>query len=241
MKDDGFLGRWSARKAAARAGDLEEAPEVASEPQLAPSTDETVAADGPSDEELSDAELLEKYELPDPDGMAAGDDFSAFMKDGVPARLRNRALRKLWISNPALANLDELLDYGEDFTDAATVVENLQTLYQVGRGFMRDEDYAEREETEEEADDLAADAPSPDPEEANDAASESPGVGLAENGSADQDAPASTALETERPVVANEPVDMRAAAAEFESQNTPVGRAARPARRMAFQFKKDVT
>ncbi|MEM1419713.1 MAG: DUF3306 domain-containing protein [Pseudomonadota bacterium] len=240
MKDDGFLGRWSARKAAARAGDLEEAREEASEPQLAPSTDEAVAADGPSDEELSDAELLEKYELPDPDGMAAGDDFSAFMKDGVPARLRNRALRKLWISNPALANLDELLDYGEDFTDAATVVENLQTLYQVGRGFMRDEDYAEREETQEK-DDLAADAPSPHAEEANDAVSENPGVGFAEDGAADQDAPASTALETEWPAVENKSVDMRGDAAEFESQNASVGRAARRARRMAFQFKKDVT
>jgi len=27
-----------------------------------------------------------------------------------------------------------LLDYGEDFTDSATVIENLQTAYQVGKG-----------------------------------------------------------------------------------------------------------
>jgi len=27
-----------------------------------------------------------------------------------------------------------LVDYGEDFTDAATVVENMQTIYKVGKG-----------------------------------------------------------------------------------------------------------
>jgi hypothetical protein len=43
-------------------------------------------------------------------------------------------LRRLWLSNPALANVDGLVDYGQDFTDSATVVENLQTAYQVGRG-----------------------------------------------------------------------------------------------------------
>ena len=35
-----------------------------------------------------------------------------------------------------LANVDMLVDYGEDFTDAATVVENLQTTYQVGKGML---------------------------------------------------------------------------------------------------------
>ena len=54
----------------------------------------------------------------------------------VPVRLRNRALRKLWISNPVLANLDELIDYGDDYTNAAAVLENIQTAYQVGRGFV---------------------------------------------------------------------------------------------------------
>jgi hypothetical protein len=66
--------------------------------------------------------------------MKMGDDFSAFMSKAVPDRLRRRALRRLWLANPALANLDGLLDYGEDFTDSATVIENLQTAYQVGKG-----------------------------------------------------------------------------------------------------------
>ena len=54
------------------------------------------------------------------------------MKEGVPTELRNRALRKLWRVNPVFGHLDGLNDYDGDFTDAATVVKGLKTLYKVG-------------------------------------------------------------------------------------------------------------
>lgn len=88
-------------------------------------------------EEKTDAEVLVELDLPDPDTMQMGDDFSAFMHKAVPDRIRRRALRILWRSNPVLANVDMLVDYGEDFTDAATVVENMQTAYQVGKGMLK--------------------------------------------------------------------------------------------------------
>ncbi len=88
-------------------------------------------------EERPDEDALAELELPDPDTMKQGDDFSAFMADTVPERLRRRALRQLWRSNPVLANLDNLVDYGEDYTDAALVVEHLQTAYQVGKGMLK--------------------------------------------------------------------------------------------------------
>ena len=87
-------------------------------------------------EAQTDAEVLEELGLQDPDTLEAGDDFSAFMAKAVPTRLRNRALRKLWLSNPALANLDALVDYGEDFTTSADAVEVVQTTYQVGKGLL---------------------------------------------------------------------------------------------------------
>jgi hypothetical protein len=94
--------------------------------------------------DLSDEALLAELHLPDPDTLEPGADFTAFMSQQVPTRLRNRALRRLWISNPMLANLDNLVDYGEDFTDAATVIENLRTAYAVGKGihgrFLDEED-----------------------------------------------------------------------------------------------------
>ena len=120
--------------------------------------------------EKSDEELLEELGLPDPDTLQPGDDFKAFMAKAVPDRIRRRALRRLWVSNPALANLDGLLDYGEDFTDSATVVENLQTAYQVGKGMLKHVEELARQAAAEDAPEAApddtppAEDAAPDPE-----------------------------------------------------------------------------
>ena len=106
--------------------------------------------------EKTDEELLLELDLPNPDDMRMGDDFSAFMSKAVPDRLRRRALRRLWLANPALANLDGLLDYGEDFTDSATVIENMQTAYQVGKGMTEHVLEMVRQAEEEAAKQLAA-------------------------------------------------------------------------------------
>lgn len=98
---------------------------------------QAVAADHAALEDLTDAEVLAALELPDPDTLKLGDDFTAFMAKAVPEHIRRRALRTLWRSNPVLANVDMLVDYGEDFTDSAMAVENLQTAYQVGKGMMK--------------------------------------------------------------------------------------------------------
>jgi len=84
----------------------------------------------------SDAEILARLGLRDPETMGLGDDFAAFLRAEVPEHLRRQALRRLWRSNPLLANLDGLVDHGEDYTDAATVVPGMRTAYQVGRGFV---------------------------------------------------------------------------------------------------------
>ena len=118
---------WSRRKAAVAAEARAET-EAAEEAQ----TEEIRQAI----EEKPDSEVLAELNLPDPDTMRQGDDFSAFMAKAVPERLRRRALRRLWTSNPVLANLDELLEYGEDYTDAATVIENMQTVYKLGKGML---------------------------------------------------------------------------------------------------------
>lgn len=117
-------------------------------------------------EELSDEELLEQFDLPRPESLVAGDDFRVFLQEQVPNRLRQRALRHLWRVNPVLANVDGLVDYGEDFTDASTVVEGLQTAYQVGRGMTQHvEELARQEELEAHPETLVEDRQS---EEADD-------------------------------------------------------------------------
>lgn len=87
--------------------------------------------------ERDDAEILAELDLPEPETVESPEDLRAFLKADLPARLRRRALRHLWRLNPVLANLDGLIDYGEDYTDGATVVEALQTAYEVGSGMMR--------------------------------------------------------------------------------------------------------
>ncbi|WP_425078109.1 DUF3306 domain-containing protein [Ruegeria denitrificans] len=123
-RPDGF---WSRRKAAVQAEAKAEA--LALEEQV-------IAERQAELEEQDDAEILAEFNLPDPETLQPGDDVSGFMAKAVPDRLRRRALRRLWRLNPVLANVDGLVDYGEDYTDAACVIENMQTAYQVGKGML---------------------------------------------------------------------------------------------------------
>ncbi len=131
------LDAWSRRKAAVRA-EAEAERRLAAEREAEREAARARAALAGR----SDAETLAALELPDPDDLAAGDDFAAFMRAAVPEHLRRRALRRLWLSDPVLANLDELLDYGEDYTRGPGVVETVRTAYRVGRGMLGDEESA---------------------------------------------------------------------------------------------------
>ncbi len=112
--------------------------------------------------EQSDEEILAALELPDPESLKEGDDFKVFLTDQIPARIKTRALRHLWRANPVLACVDGLVDYGEDFTDAACVIEGMQTAYQVGKGMTK---HVEALAQEAEAERAAAEAaPEADPE-----------------------------------------------------------------------------
>lgn len=118
---------WSRRKAKVR---------EAEETERAAEEAERLADELADREEKTDEEILAELELPDPESLNAGDDFTRFLSAAVPDRIRRKALRRLWLSNPVLANLDGLVDYADDYTDSATVIENLQTAYQVGKGML---------------------------------------------------------------------------------------------------------
>ncbi|WP_420403108.1 DUF3306 domain-containing protein [Nisaea sp.] len=139
-----FLGRWSERKQAARESGLEEvrtgrggaAPVLVEEPPE-PALPELYNGD---ERDMTEEEQAVVAALPDIDSLDADSDFTPFMQSNVPEFLRRKALRALWRLNPVFANVDGLVDYGEDFTDAARVIEGMQTAYNVGRGFLTDED-----------------------------------------------------------------------------------------------------
>jgi len=118
---------WSRRKAAVEQEALAEEVAIAEAQQQA---EETALAERP------DEEILAELGLCAPEQLDSAEQVREFLASAVPARLRSRALRRLWGLNPVLANLDGLVDYGEDYTDAATVIENMQTVYQVGKGMF---------------------------------------------------------------------------------------------------------
>lgn len=150
-RDDDFLARWSRRKTEARSGPK---PSSAEGGRDGRETAEQALPDGARDGERSErtpdelavlredgaADASTRYEGFDFESLDYDSDYTQFMQKDVPDAVRRRALRALWQSDPILANLDGLNDYDEDFTDAALAVDVLKTAYQVGRGYMTDED-----------------------------------------------------------------------------------------------------
>ena len=114
--DENLLLRWSRRKHEARQGKPAAAPQPASaEPEAdpAPAETEIMAASErvASAQDRVPDEPVAAEDLPDLETLTYESDFSAFMREGVPELIKKQALRKLWLSNPLLANLDGLNEY----------------------------------------------------------------------------------------------------------------------------------
>jgi hypothetical protein len=98
MSDDTFLTRWSRRKDEARRAAREPAP------------DQTVPAEEPA---LTEEEIAA---LPKIESIAADTDIRVFMRRGVPAALRNAALRRAWMADPAIRDfVGHARDYDYDW------------------------------------------------------------------------------------------------------------------------------
>jgi len=148
--NEGFMSRWSKRKSNLKNDqgkeknlkgktELQESNVNEQKTVIKEEVDESQYSD------LNDQELLEKFKLPNPEKIKKEKGLDLFFKDGVPDRLRQIALRRVWKLNPIIRFADaEINDYHEDFTDAATVIEGMQTAYQVGKGYLseilKDED-----------------------------------------------------------------------------------------------------
>lgn len=147
-KDEGFVGRWSRLKREARE---KPAQPSGAEPGAEPGDDEaaralppversTVAPTGkaqpPVPKQGEEALPFDPASLPDLESLTYESDYSAFLQKGVPLELRNQALRRLWRSDPVLANLDGLVEYGEDYSHVGTKKMVVRTAYRVGRGMI---------------------------------------------------------------------------------------------------------
>ena len=152
---DPFLSRWARRKAATKTRNAEAEDQLTAE-QLDEGLDSQAAAPQETEEEavLSDEELCARYDLPDPENCTEEDQLDGFFDGRVPDRLRQLAMRRIWRLNPLFRFADEMVEYGEDFTDAATVIPDMQTAYKVGKGYL-DKLLAEEKDAEAAAADAA--------------------------------------------------------------------------------------
>ena len=108
MSDD-FLARWSRRKLEVRRQDRDPAPLEARAPE-ARAPDEMP---GQSEPELTPEEI---EALPPVEELTADSDFSLFLRKGVPERLKNAALRRMWALDPSIRDhVGDARDYAYDW------------------------------------------------------------------------------------------------------------------------------
>lgn len=139
---EGFISRWAKKKANKNSKTTfvekndDDAEKLNLESGIEELNSEQIEDESQYDE-LNDEELLEKFKLPNPEKVKKEKGLDLFFKDGVPDRLRQIALRRVWKLNPIIRYADaDINDYHEDFTDAATVIEGMKTAYQVGKGYL---------------------------------------------------------------------------------------------------------
>jgi hypothetical protein len=130
-RDESLLKRWSRLKREQAERDTAASSAEAPADLSAPATVD-------ADVTPAEAEATVRVEdLPDIGSLTYESDFTVFLAKGVPKALRHEALKKLWRSNPVLANLDGLNDHDLDYrhTDIRTLA--ARSLEDLARGTKR--------------------------------------------------------------------------------------------------------
>ena len=121
-----FFARWSKRARAARPTG-----HAAAGPPDPP--------DLPAADSIPGTDVPDPTDLPDVEELGADSDYRPFLQRTVAPALRRLALRRLWQSDPVLANLDGLNDYDEDFASLhKTGAEAIAAAVRAGRRYARD-------------------------------------------------------------------------------------------------------
>jgi hypothetical protein len=121
-----FLQRWSRRKLG-----LEEPPPPSETPQAQPEQTESAESNAPGAPSApsepsgaaadSAAAPFDLARLPPIESIDASTDIRAFLAPGVPAELTRAALRRAWLSDPAIRDFVGLAENQWDFTNPDTV------------------------------------------------------------------------------------------------------------------------
>jgi hypothetical protein len=117
---DGFLARWAQRKRAVRLSERPEPPPEAEASLDGPAgPDDGAARPGEGDAEAQPDLLADLPSLAD---LTAETDLTPFLRAGIPAVLRNAALRKMWSVDPAIRDfVSEAREYAYDWNTPGSV------------------------------------------------------------------------------------------------------------------------
>lgn len=108
---EGFLSRWSRRKRDAEKDARANTGEVRAEKPV----EQKSEGEPPP---FKEAEPFDIAKLPPIESITAETDIRAFLMPGVPAALRQAALRRAWAADPAIRDFVGLADYDWDFNAA---------------------------------------------------------------------------------------------------------------------------
>lgn len=132
-----FLDRWAKRKADVREAELNERDtDVVAEVDA----ETSIISDGADDPPLVDEPDGSELTVEDVEKLDKDSDFTAFLKAAVPAEIKRLALKKLWASDPVYNVVDGLVEYGEDYSQLHVNVGPIKSAYQVGKGYVTNDD-----------------------------------------------------------------------------------------------------
>lgn len=121
---ENFLTRWSSRKLANRTPsarqDADDAPRDA-KGTAEKSTVAKTGKEGEAQDKLPDNPPFDVAQLPPLDSIGPETDIAAFLRKEVPPDLTRAALRRAWISDPAIRDFVGLVENGWDFNDPSAM------------------------------------------------------------------------------------------------------------------------
>jgi hypothetical protein len=196
MSQDSFLSRWSRRKLtsgkaeAAEPENTEALSEAEAPPEAGP------GIESPDEEVLDEAELAR---LPPLAEITVTTDLAPFLRKGVPLALKNAAMRKMWMLDPAIRDhKDFAVDYAWDWNTPGGVPGNAGTISGESLKRMLDSLNPEPKEPAMAQSDSAAETEEPEAKAAQSeksTADSGPKVRAADRGDADE---ADTTLDDDR-------------------------------------------
>jgi hypothetical protein len=118
MADEGFLARWSKRKADAREGKVQEEARVEAPPRPSPRPSPP-SAKGSEQAEASPPPTLEETQ-----SLSFESDFKRFVAPDVPPEVKNAAVKKLF-ADPRFNVRDAMDVYADDYTQPDPLPESM--------------------------------------------------------------------------------------------------------------------